>query len=85
MKKLLKPVNNVDVNGNDSGNSEEIDILKSNIKIMTKCRNFDESKFNESSGNFQAEGDEERDGFFMGDGPGAGFGGGAEDIQCATQ
>lgn len=89
LKKLLKPVNNVNgnVNGNDSDNSEEIDILKSNIKIMTKCMNFDESKFNESSGNFQAEGDGDgqRDGFFMGDGPGLGGLGGAEDIQCATQ
>jgi len=75
LKKLLKPVNNV--NGIDSGNGEEIDILKSNIKIMTRCRNFDESNFNESSGNFEAEGDEERDGFFMGDGPGpGGIGGG---------
>ena len=27
---------------------------------MTKCRDFDESKFNQSSGNFQAEGDEEK-------------------------
>ena len=84
MKKLLKPVNNV--NGIDSGDNEEIDILKSNIKIMTRCRNFDESNFNESSGNFEAEGGEERGGFFMGDGPGpGGIGGGAEDIQCATQ
>ena len=84
LKKLLKPVNNV--NGIDSGDNEEIDILKSNIKIMTRCRNFDESNFNESSGNFEAEGDEERGGFFMGDGPGpGGIGGGAEDIQCATQ
>ena len=88
LKKLLKPVNNtsnVDLIDNEN---ENIDILKSNIKIMTKCVDFDESKFNESSGNFQAEGDGERDEFFMGDGPGPGLGGsggGAEDIQCATQ
>ena len=83
MKKLLKPVNNVqDI---DSNNSEPIDILKSNIKIMTKCKNFDESKFNESSANFEAEGDEERGEFFMGDEGGIGGLGGAEDIQCATQ
>ena len=78
----MKPVNKG--NNIDNENSEKVDILKSNIKIMTKCHDFDESKFNESSGNFQAEGDAdgERGGFFMGDE--AGIGGG-EDIQCATQ
>lgn len=82
LKKLLKPVNKG--NNIDNETSEPVDILKSNIKIMTKCHDFDESKFNESSGNFQAEGDAdgERGGFFMGDE--AGIGGG-EDIQCATQ
>ena len=68
---------------NDNEN-EDIDILKSNIKIMTKCRDFDESKFNESSGNFHAEGDGERDGsLWETKVPDWGLGGGAEDIQCA--
>ena len=74
LKKLLKPVNN---SGEDT---DKIDIMNSSIKIMDKCRKFDESKFNQPSVNYQPE--------TGGESPFSEFGGGGadgEDIQCATQ
>jgi DnaJ-class molecular chaperone len=80
LKKILKPVNQnsgVNLNGDKD---DDIDILNSNIKIMVKCLKFDESNFNQTSGNYEAEGGANNEGFGMG-----GIGSGAEDIQCATQ
>jgi len=67
LKKLLAPVNaNVEKMNSVGGNES--------IKIMEKCLLFDESKFNETSVNYEAE-----------SGDNSSYDNEADDIQCATQ
>jgi DnaJ-class molecular chaperone len=71
LKKLLKPVN-VTVNDNDKDTNAENNIpANGSIKLMEKCLKFDESKFNRSHYNYDAESNHQNSQ--------------DENIQCATQ
>ena len=68
LKKLLAPVNaTVEKMESDGGDNES-------IKLMEKCLVFDESKFNETSVNYEAEAGQDPS-----------YESAADDMQCATQ